>query len=259
MSPQNPFTAVDESFAADVLQLFSGICDRTTAALALNEDWGGSGHRDDQYAVDLVLDEICVVPLVGEGFTVLSEESGVTTPDVESRGTVVVDPLDGSTNAGLGLPWCATSLCLVVDGLAVVSTVANLRTGERFTAARGLGAWHGGTRLAPPAPVALGEAIVAVSGWPDHPYGWRQFRALGAAALDLCAVATGAFAGYVDIDDAHGPWDYLGGQLVVEEAGGVVVDAGGRDLVTLDHDARRAPVAAAGPRLLDELLAQRRR
>jgi hypothetical protein len=34
----------------------------------------------------------------------------------------------------------------------------------------------------------------------------------------------------------------------------VVADAHGRDLVVIDHDARRAPVAAATPELLDELL-----
>ena len=58
--------------------------------------------------------------------------------------------------------------------------------------------------------------------------------------------------------DAHGVWDYLGGMLICEEAGAVVVDASGRDLVVLDHAARRTPVAAATPELLDALLGVRR-
>jgi hypothetical protein len=41
------------------------------------------------------------------------------------------------------------------------------------------------------------------------------------------------------------------------EAGAPVVDAERRDLVVLDHDARRTPVAAATPALLDELVAAR--
>jgi hypothetical protein len=45
--------------------------------------------------------------------------------------------------------------------------------------------------------------------------------------------------------------------LVCREAGAVVVDAQGRDLVTLDHDGRRTPVAAATPELLDQLLTAR--
>jgi myo-inositol-1(or 4)-monophosphatase len=52
-------------------------------------------------------------------------------------------------------------------------------------------------------------------------------------------------------------WDYLGGALVCAEAGAVVADALGRDLVVLDHAARRTPVGAATPDLFDALLAAR--
>ena len=87
--------------------------------------------------------------------------------------------------------------------------------------------------------------MVGLSGLPPGWLGWRQFRALGAVALDLCAVAEGRLDGYVDCSpSAHGPWDYLGGMLVCQEAGAVVDDAVGRDLVVLDHGARRTPVAA---------------
>jgi fructose-1,6-bisphosphatase/inositol monophosphatase family enzyme len=48
-------------------------------------------------------------------------------------------------------------------------------------------------------------------------------------------------------------WDYLGGLLVCREAGAAVEDAAGRDLVVLDHSARRAPVGAATPALLGAL------
>ena len=40
-------------------------------------------------------------------------------------------------------------------------------------------------------------------------------------------------------------WDYLAAVMIVREAGGVAADALGRELVTLDHDARRRPVTAA--------------
>jgi fructose-1,6-bisphosphatase/inositol monophosphatase family enzyme len=45
--------------------------------------------------------------------------------------------------------------------------------------------------------------------------------------------------------------------LVCQEAGAVVVDAHGRDLVVLDHAGRRTPVAAATPSLLEQLVAAR--
>jgi myo-inositol-1(or 4)-monophosphatase len=64
---------------------------------------------------------------------------------------------------------------------------------------------------------------------------------------------------YVDCSvSAHGPWDYLGGVLVCIEAGAVVGDALGRDLLALDHRARRTPMAAATQPLFDALAASRR-
>jgi fructose-1,6-bisphosphatase/inositol monophosphatase family enzyme len=99
---------------------------------------------------------------------------------------------------------------------------------------------------------------VGLSGWPPTHLGWRQYRALGAVALDLCAVACGMLDGYVDCSpDAHGVWDYAGGLLVCSEAGATMVDAFGRDLITRDPSVRRTPVAAGQPALLDALVAAR--
>jgi myo-inositol-1(or 4)-monophosphatase len=245
----------------DVLELFASICDRTTDVVAGTTDWGESGRRPGQYRVDLDVDDVCVEPLLGAGYSVLSEESGVRHPSAgpSGHGMVVVDPLDGSTNASLGLPWFATSLCLVVDDVPIVATVANLVTGVRYTAVRGGGARMNGQPITVSDTTPLNDAIVAISGLPTHHYGWRQFRAMGASALDLCAVASGSFDAFVDMSpDAHGVWDYVGAMLVVREAGGVVADAFGRDLVVIDHEARRTPVAASSETLLDALLAQRR-
>jgi fructose-1,6-bisphosphatase/inositol monophosphatase family enzyme len=148
----------------------------------------------------------------------------------------------------------------VVDEAPTVAVVANLATGERYTAVLGAGAMLDGRPLRVETEAALDDAVIAISGLPDHPYGWRQFRAMGASALDICAVARESFDGFVDMSpDAHGVWDYLGAALVVREAGGVVVDAAGRDLTVLDHAARRTPVAATNGALLDELLEHRRR
>jgi len=245
-----------------VLDLFSSICDRTAETVAATTDWSESGLRPGQYRVDLDVDAVCVAPLLAAGFSVLSEESGLQHPGtgLSAAGVVVVDPLDGSTNASLGLPWCATSLCLVVDGVATTALVANLVTGARYSAGRGVGAHLDGRPIAVASAATLDDAVIAISGLPEHRYGWRQFRAMGASALDICAVASGSFDGFVDMStDAHGVWDYLGAMLVVQEAGAVVADAHGRDLVVLDHSARRTPVAATSATLLGALLDHRAR
>ncbi len=244
-----------------VLDLFASISARTAEVLDDTTDWSESGRRAGQYRVDLDVDEACVPPLLEAGYGVLSEEAGLrAAPDPDAPGhVVVVDPLDGSTNASLGLPWCNTALCLVADGVPVVAMVTNLVTRDRFTAVRGSGAAFNGAPIEVSGTEQLADAIIAINGWPPDHFGWRQYRALGSSALDIAYVGLGSFDGVVDWTHGElGVWDYLAAQLVVEEAGGVVVDAYGRDLVVLDHEARRAPIAAATPELLDELLRVRR-
>jgi fructose-1,6-bisphosphatase/inositol monophosphatase family enzyme len=241
-----------------LLDLCHQAADAVADVLASTDDWGPSGARPGQYAVDLRADEAALAVLRGGGVGVLSEESGLERGDADV--VVVLDPLDGSTNASRGVPWFATSLCAVDARGPLVAVVADQARGVRWTAIRGGGA---SCDEVPLTPVTSGrtwaEALVGLSGLPPEHLGWGQFRALGAVALDLCLVAAGAIDAYLDCSrDAHGPWDYLGALLVCAEAGVPVVDARGRDLVVLDPSARRTPVAAT-PSLLPDALAARRR
>ena len=237
------------------------LLDETAAAIAAVlgslDDWGLAGTKPGQYLSDLAADEAALVVLDAAGVGVLSEESGRHHAD--RAVTVVVDPLDGSTNASRGIPWFATSLCAVDEKGPLAALVINLASGVRFEATRGGGSRVDGAPIAPSSSTELRRSLVALSGMPPGWLGWKQYRALGAAALDLCAVAAGVVDAYLDCSkSAHGPWDYLGGMLVCSEVGAVVADAEGRDLVCLDHDARRTPVAAATPALLSEALTARR-
>ena len=243
---------------ADRLGLLHDVADAVAAAMRTVTDWGPSGRRDGQYALDVAADEAALAVLDRAGVGALSEESGFN-PGTSSE-MVVIDPIDGSTNASRGVPWFATSLCLVdADGPAA-AVVVNQANGVRYTAERGGGAWRGERRLRPSGCAELSQAIVVVSSVPPADVGWAQFRALGACALDLCAVADGVVDGFVDFGrDQHGVWDYLGGWLICREAGVDVVDAFGREMVHNDHAARRTPLAAATPELAAALLDVRRR
>jgi myo-inositol-1(or 4)-monophosphatase len=218
-------------------------------ALAGLSDWGPSDDRRGHYKSDLVADEAAVSVLTGAGFGVFSEESGGHHLD---RPIVVsLDPIDGSTNAWRGLPWWATSLCAVDSEGPLAAVVVNQATGERFEATRGGGAQRDGKAISPTSCTEVDEAIVAVSGYPADRLGWSQFRALGAAALDMCAVACGQLDAFVDWSfDALAPWDYLGGLLVCLEAGAAVVEPFGLDL-GVHKDERRTIVAAATPELAE--------
>lgn len=234
-----------------ILEVLHRAADAVVAAFAAGVDRGPSGLRPDQYAADIVADEAVLGVLGGAGLRVLSEESGLGDGD-EGWPVAVVDPLDGSTNASLGLPWYATSLCVVDRDGPWVAVVHDHATGDRFEATRGGGARRNGALLSVRPEVELADAVIAVNGTPPPQAGWAQFRCMGASALDLCAVADGRFAGYVDFDGGLGVWDYLGAMLVCAEVGVEMRDALGRDLVVLDHRARRSPLAAP-PALLARL------
>jgi len=241
----------------DALALLDAAAVAIASTLGALDDWGLAGTKPGQYRSDLAADEVAVSLLLDGGVGVLSEETGLHEGDRDV--VVVVDPLDGSTNASRGIPWYATSLCAVDRDGPLASVVVNLANRTRFDAVRGGGARCDGKIIEPSGRTELRRSLVALSGLPPGWLGWKQYRALGAAALDLCAVAAGVVDAYIDCSaSAHGPWDYLGGLLVCAEAGAVVADATGAELVVLDHAARRTPVAAATPALLDECLAARR-
>ncbi len=243
------------------VETFHRAADEVAAVLGANTNWGASGIREGQYAVDLDADAACLDELYRAGYRVLSEESGVTgPPGSDSAPIVVVDPLDGSTNASRRIPWYASALCLVDDDGPAAALVVNHATGERFSAVRGGGgAERDGASISPSGQTELAASILGVSGLPTHHYGWAQFRALGASAPDICAVACGVTDAWCDMhDDGHGVWDYLASVLIVQEAGGAAAEVNGLDLCVLDHQARRSPIVAATPELLEAVLEQRR-
>jgi fructose-1,6-bisphosphatase/inositol monophosphatase family enzyme len=211
--------------------------------------------RSGQYALDVVADDAVLAVLARAGVAVVSEESGRSGP-TEAEVTVVVDPVDGSTNCARGIPYWAISLCAVDADGPLCALVANGATGERTTAVRGVGAWLDGTRLAAATTERAVDGLIVINGRPPRTRVWKQYRALGAAALILTDVAAGRVDGYLDmVSDGHAPWDYLGGLLACTEAGAVVVDQPGRPLAVTDPTARRQLVAAATPTVLDDLRA----
>jgi myo-inositol-1(or 4)-monophosphatase len=235
-----------------LLEVLHNAASAVADALGGLSDWGLAGTREGQYRSDLAADAAALRVLDEAGLGAMSEESGPHRVDREV--VVVIDPVDGSTNASRGIPWYATSLCAVDADGPQVAVVVNQASGVRFEAVRGGGARRDGEPIRPSGCEVLGEAIIGFSGYPPRYLGWSQYRCLGAAALDLCAVAEGVLDGYTAIGGSQlGSWDYLGGMLICTEAGAVVGDLQGRDLVTLEHGDRRTPVGASTPGLLGAL------
>lgn len=224
-------------------------------ALDTLEDWGPAGTKPGQYRLDLAADGAALPVLHGAGLAVLSEESGVT-GDGPSGLLAVIDPVDGSTNAHRGVPFYATSICVLDAEGPRVGVVVNQATGVRYAAVRGGGADRDGQTIAPSGCADLQGAIVGISGFPGYHPGWAQYRALGAASLECCAVAEGVLDAYMVAGKStlYG-WDYLAGLLICRETGVAEGERDGRDLVMRDATSRR-PIVAATPALAERLLGE---
>lgn len=234
----------------ELLALFARAADAAKDSL---EPLKGAARRErtgkpGQYALDLVADAAVLPVLHAAGVAVVSEESGRSgAPDAPI--TVVLDPVDGSTNCSRDIPYWSISLCALDRGEPLCALVVNQATGVQTSAVRGKGAWRGTEPVGPSGVRRVEDAVVSFSGTPARRLAWKQLRSLGSAALELCDVAAGALDAY--LTSWVSPWDYLGGVLVCREAGAPVVDAHDGELVVTDTDTRRQLVAAATPELLD--------
>ncbi|HEX8092906.1 inositol monophosphatase family protein [Jatrophihabitans sp.] len=161
--------------------------------------------------------------------SVIGEEAGAA----ELTGAPVrwvLDPIDGTVNFVLGLPYFAVSIAAQVHGETVAGCVFNPASGELFRAAAGHGAFLGDRRLTGPRSVPLDEAVLTTGFNYDPARRARQgrvagellarvgnLRRLGSAALDLCTLAAGRVDLYYE-----GPlheWDFAAGLLIATEAG----------------------------------------
>ncbi len=208
--------------------------------------------KPGQYALDLVADAIALEHFAPAPVRVLSEESGVH----EHPGagiTVVVDPVDGSTNCARGIAYYCTSLCALDTDGPVAALILNHATGACTIATRGGGAFRDGARLEAAKTTRPQDAVVAFGFFPKKPVAVKQARILGSIALELCDVAAGGLDAHLDSGSFIAPWDYLGGYLICLEAGAVVRDGQRRSLVTDDYNARRQVIAACTTELADAL------
>jgi myo-inositol-1(or 4)-monophosphatase len=171
------------------------------------------------------------------------EESN-TMPDTEYFW--LVDPIDGTTNYAFGLDYNAVNIALQHRAQTLLGVTYQIHTGRVYWGLAGHGAFRreqtgGETRLEVNDVDQLRRALVA-TGFPYHSAvsadnNTREFasvtalsgsiRCLGAAALDLAHVASGALSAFWE--GWLNAWDAAPGVLFVREAGGRVTDYDGQE------------------------------
>jgi myo-inositol-1(or 4)-monophosphatase len=211
----------------------------------------------DQLAEQIVVRHLEQAYRSGLRFRLISEELGER--DFQGAPLVLADPLDGSVNAKMGLPYYAVVLAATEGDRfkdVRLGYVQNLVTGDEFHAIAGAGAFRNGKPLRPTPPAFDGRSIPLVQF--DAPSGVEpreraapifaraeKVRQLGSAALNLCHTAAGGVALQVTPAPVRS-FDLAGPLLILREAGGIATDFGGRSIadVSVRLDARTTLLAS---------------
>lgn len=183
--------------------------------------------------------EAAILARIRETFpshAIFAEEAGAQAADSEYLW--VVDPLDGTHNFVLGLPYFSVSVALQYAGQLVLGVVYHPLLDDVYVAEQHRGAELNGQRLHV---TDLGDLNRAIAYY-DQGYavereaGLRAYTHVASAtrrclhlwspALDWCTVARGR-AHLIVVNQAEVE-DKLAGVLILQEAGGVVTDWSGQ-------------------------------
>lgn len=170
---------------------------------------------------------------------ILGEEGGIRGNEAADY-MWVVDPLDGTTNYSQGLPIFSVSVALQHKGQTIAGVVYAPYIDELFMATKGGGAYMKCRQGEPKKISVSSKSSLRVSligtGFPYDKHAdpennsanvaailphTRDLRRMGSAAYDLCCVACGLLDGYWEM--SLNLWDVCAGNLIVEEAGGIVL------------------------------------
>lgn len=216
------------------------------------------------------LDEAAIERLVGDikrrgvPCTLLCEDLGLVELCGGGPPYLVVDPLDGTTNAARGIPHASVSLAVSnssrLDGV-YAGVVVDVFSGELFEAERGRGALRDGRRIRVSEVHELERAVITADlSRREMEMDWlgkmasraSAIRHLGSASLELCYVASGIVDVHLDLRWMIRPFDIAAGLLIVREAGGEALVKGRVDPgVALVPDERLVLIAAANNELLN--------
>lgn len=163
--------------------------------------------------------------------------------DLTDNPTWIIDPIDGTTNFVHRFPYIAISIGFLVKKQAVLGIVFNPILNEMYHARIGSGAYCNDRKLQVTKVEELGRALVCgefgssrlSSDLDAKVTSMRRvleqahgIRSLGSAAMNMCTVASGQTDAYWEFG-LHA-WDIAAADLIIREAGGVVMSTDGGPL-----------------------------
>lgn len=225
---------------------------------AAGGDYGRGAGGDISKAIDMAAEGAVLEYLREMQFscTILGEECGRV--EIHGGGPyIVMDAIDGTTNAVRGFPFYCSSLAYAEGyslGEITAGVIKNLHTGRTYWATRGGGAFADGSRIR----ASRGDYDYTILGLnlsgttPEMLQGVQSLtdsahiRHMGANALEMAVFAEGLMDAFVDMRGKIRIQDVAAGYLLVKEAGGILLDQNMKPLdADLGYDTRVSFVAAA--------------
>lgn len=213
----------------------------------------------DKIAEDAILETL---EKHGNPLNVLSEEAEFIDNDADM--TLVIDPVDGTYNALVGIPFYAVSLAVGKESMSGVQfgLIKDLVNGTLYTVEKGKGAFVGGKQMRTRKFNPKWSLFLVYLGNSANPRSFeiaskaRRTRNYGAASLELAMVANGIADLYmVDAKPMIRLVDMAAGALMLREAGGEIYNTEG-DVLDLEFGPRERSnfIAVGDKKLLDEIL-----
>jgi myo-inositol-1(or 4)-monophosphatase len=183
-----------------------------------------------------------------------SSSSSSSSSNNNDKGFVIMDAVDGTTNAIRGIPFSCCSLAFATEfklSSVTDAVVLDLFTGDIYSASKQKGSFFNNKKISvrnekdfssitsledlKSIDVLIGTNV---SGVPSHILGEiskvisfsSHIRHFGANALELCYFARGFMDAYIDIRGKIRSTDMAAAYLIAKEAGGILYSSNGQEL-----------------------------
>lgn len=227
------------------------MCAREAGELALErfrsvQRVESKGHRNVVTETDVACEMLIkgIIEAVYPEYAIVSEETASDT-DASSGWCWVIDPIDGTKNYSIGLPFWCVNVALCFDGEPVLGLTWDPNHEECFWAIKEEGAYarrgSNEARITASDQPDVFSSVLSMDLGYDDELGSQQlalmqrvfpavqgWRITGSAALGLAYVACGRIDLYTHLNVS--PWDVAPGILLIREAGGIATERSGEPM-----------------------------
>ncbi|MFQ6124704.1 MAG: inositol monophosphatase family protein [Candidatus Heimdallarchaeota archaeon] len=250
MFGKTEFIRLCQAISNDIIELL--ITSRKKGE-ALDQEVGLGADGEPAHLIDMLAEEKAIerIKQAEFGGSIIAEEQGKIQLG-KSGYTIWLDPIDGTKNAYRNFPYYALSIALYHKMTFKSGYIRNLANGDEFLAHAKVATLNGKHLKTTTRPLK-NIGIITIRPRSEKGFSFLHFlqkkvqfiRILGAAALDMAYIASGAVDAFLDLDRGLKSVDYAAAQPLLEFAGGVMSDLRGQPILVHENLTLKSQILAA--------------